>query len=51
MQNAAIRNAKQLVEAGVAQLQAAGWSEDRIIAHLPYLASEAVKFLAAKSAQ
>ena len=46
----AAQNAKQLVEAGVSALQAAGWTEEQIIAHLPYLASEAVKFLAAKAA-
>jgi len=44
----AAQNAKQLVEAGVAALKAAGWTEEQIIRHLPYLATEAVKFLAAK---
>jgi len=46
----AAQNAKQLVEAGVAELQAAGWTEAQIIEQLPYLAAEAVKFLAAKAA-
>ena len=44
------QNAKTLVEAGVAELQAAGWTEAQIVAQLPYLAAEAVKFLAAKAA-
>jgi len=46
----AAQNVKQLVETGVAALQAAGWTEAQIVAQLPYLASEAVKFLAAKVA-
>jgi hypothetical protein len=46
---AAIRNVRQLVEAGVAELQAAGWTEAKIIEQLPMLAAEAVKFLAAKA--
>jgi hypothetical protein len=47
--NKAVQNAKVLVETGVAKLQAAGWSEERIIAQLPYLAAEAAKFLAVKT--
>ena len=46
----AAQNAKQLVEAAVATLQAAGWTEAQIVAQLPYLANEAVKFLAKKGA-
>lgn len=46
----AANNTKQLVEAGVAALQNAGWTEEQIIAQLLYLASEAIKFLAAKAA-
>lgn len=45
-----IQNARQLVEAGVAELQAAGWSEAQIREQLPYLATEAVKFLAERGA-
>jgi hypothetical protein len=44
----AVRNVTELVNAGVSALKAAGWSEARIIPHLPYLATEAVKQLAAK---
>jgi uncharacterized protein (DUF433 family) len=50
MQAKVIQNARQLVEAGVAELQAAGWTEAQIVAQLPYLAAEAVKFLANKAA-
>jgi hypothetical protein len=46
----AIENTKVLVQAGVAELQRAGWTEEQIISQLPYLAREAVKFLAAKAA-
>jgi hypothetical protein len=46
----AAKNVATLVQSGVVALQAAGWSEERIIAQLPYLAAEAVKLLAAKSA-
>jgi hypothetical protein len=45
MTNAA-KNTAELVQAGVLALQQAGWTEARIIAQLPYLATEAVKFLA-----
>ena len=46
----AIQNTRSLVEAAVAELQAAGWTEAQIIPHLPHLATEAVRFLAAKGA-
>jgi len=45
----AIENARKLVEAGVILLKGAGWSDEQIAPHLPYLAAEAVKFLAAKA--
>jgi hypothetical protein len=46
----AIQNVRELVEAGVSELQAAGWTEARIVEQLPYLAAEAVKFLAERVA-
>lgn len=50
MQTKIIQNARQLVEAGVAELQAAGWTEAQIVAQLPYIANEAIRFLAEKAA-
>jgi len=44
----AVKNCKELVQAAVAELKANGWTEAEIIPKLSYLASEAVKFLAAK---
>lgn len=46
----AYQNCETLVKAGIATLQAMGMSEDRIILYLPYLATEAVAFLAKKAA-
>jgi hypothetical protein len=46
----AIENARKLVEAGVILLKGAGWTDEQIRPHLPYLAAEAVKFLAVKAA-
>lgn len=49
-QAAIVRNMKSLMEAAVAEMQAAGWDEARIIEQLPYLAREAVAFLQLKAA-
>jgi hypothetical protein len=46
----ATQNAYQLVTAAVAVMQNSGMPEAAIIAELPRLAKEAVKFLAAKAA-
>lgn len=47
----AAQNAVTLIEAGIYALKVAGWTEAQIIPHLPMMADEAVKFLAAKAAR
>jgi hypothetical protein len=51
MNQRAAHNARQLVMAGVRELQAAGWTEAQIIGALMILAGEAVKYLARKEAE
>lgn len=43
-------NVVQLVQAGIATLQAAGWTEEQIVPHIRYLTDEAFKFLSTKAA-
>lgn len=43
-------NMAELIKAGVAELQARGWTEDRIRPHLPFLAEEALAFLRRRAA-
>lgn len=50
MNTKAATNVAALVKAGVNALKAAGWTEARIIPHLPMMAREAVAQLAAKVA-
>lgn len=45
-----IAKVRTLVEAGVAALKAEGWSEDRIVPRLRFMADEAIQFLLRKEA-
>lgn len=45
-----VQNATRLIQAAVAVMQANGVSEAEIIADIPRLAKEAIRFLAAKAA-
>lgn len=43
-------NMAKLMKAAIAELQAAGWSEPRIVEQLPYLADEALAHLRRRAA-
>lgn len=45
-----IQNVAILVKSGISALQQAGWSEAKIIAKVPFMVDEAVKFLSDKAA-
>lgn len=49
--NNVIRNMKSLMDAAIAELKAAGWTDAQIIPQLPMLATEALNYLNEKGSK